>query len=168
MAKRAATRSRAQNKPKAKPVRRTTASGAGRGGPHEDRKSPRTTDALTAPMKGAEGRTVGHVRLDVAKAGSARVKRLIYPAGFKWSVDMKPVTGGDYCMHAHIGFLARGRIRILYADGCRHDFKAPQVVAIDPGHDGWVLGDEPAVLIEIDFERDTVARLGMPAAHQHA
>ena len=157
MAKRAATRSRAQKKPKAKPARRTTA-----------RKSPRTTDALTAPMKGAEGRTVGHVRLDVAKAGGARVKRLIYPAGFKWSVDMKPVTGGDSCMHAHVGFLARGRIRIIYADGCRQDFKAPQVIAIDPGHDGWVLGDEPAVLIEIDFERDTIARLGMPSAHQHA
>ena len=47
-------------------------------------------------------------------------------------------------------------------------FRAPQVVAIEPGHDGWVVGDEPAVLIEFDFEQDTLARLGMPAAHRHA
>jgi hypothetical protein len=48
------------------------------------------------------------------------------------------------------------------------EFKAPQVVAIEPGHDGWVVGKEPVVMIEFDFERDTVSRLGMPDAHRHA
>jgi hypothetical protein len=47
------------------------------------------------------------------------------------------------------------------------EFKAPQVIAIEPGHDGWVVGDEPAVVIEFDFERDTVSRLGMPEMHRH-
>ena len=70
-------------------------------------------------------------------------------------------------MHAHVGFLARGRVHVEYPDGCVHEFVAPQVVSIDPGHDGWVVGDEPAVLIEIDFEKDTLSRLGMPADHQH-
>ena len=42
-----------------------------------------------------------------------------------------------------------------------------QVVAIDPGHDGWVVGNEPVVMIEFDFERDTVRKLGMPASHSH-
>jgi hypothetical protein len=41
-------------------------------------------------------------------------------------------------------------------------------VAIEPGHDGWVVGDEPAVLIEVDFERDTAKRLGMPEVHSHS
>jgi hypothetical protein len=40
-------------------------------------------------------------------------------------------------------------------------------VAIDPGHDGWVVGKEQVVLIEFDFEGDTVSRLGMPAEHGH-
>jgi hypothetical protein len=105
--------------------------------------------------------------MDVVRAGDARVKRVIYPAGFRWSTDMKPVTGTSYCMHAHVGFLARGRIHIEYSDGCRVDFKAPQVVVIDPGHDGWVVGKESAVLIEFDFERDTVKRVGLPDAHRH-
>jgi hypothetical protein len=125
------------------------------------------TDALLAHLKNADRREVGGVQLEVARAGAARVKRMIYPAGFRWSRNMKPIVGTDLCMHAHVGFLARGRIHIEYADGCIVEHTAPQVVAIEPGHDGWVVGREPAVLIEFDFEGDTVERLGMPAQHQH-
>jgi hypothetical protein len=71
-------------------------------------------------------------------------------------------------MHAHVGFLARGRIQGEYRDGCRFDFVAPQALVIEPDHDAWVVGDEPAVLIEIDFERETTARLGLPDTHRHA
>src|SRR5262245_41184029 len=67
-------------------------------------------DPLLDAVKGAERRTVGHVRLDVGRAGAARVKRMVYPRGFRWSVDMKPIVGTDLCMHAHVGFLARGEI----------------------------------------------------------
>ena len=128
----------------------------------------KASDALLAAVKGADRRNIGHVQLDVGRAGTARVKRMIYPAGFRWSVDMKPVVGTDLCMHAHVGFLARGEIHITYADGCVVEYEAPQVVAIDPGHDGWVVGNEPVVLIEFDFEGDTVRRLGMPDVHRHA
>jgi hypothetical protein len=125
------------------------------------------SDPLFATVKGATHRYLGHVRLDVGRAGAARVKRMIYPPGFRWSKDMKQVVGTDLCMHAHAGFLAHGEIHIEYADGCVVEHKAPQIVAIDPGHDGWVVGKEPVVIIEFDFEGDTVQRLGMPEAHQH-
>ena len=125
------------------------------------------TDPLLAPMAGAEHREIGGVLMDVARAGDGRVKRLIYPPGFRWSTHMKPIAGTELCMHAHAGFLARGRIHIQYADGCVLEFSAPQVVVIDPGHEGWVVGDETAVMIEFDFERDTVERLGMSPAHHH-
>jgi hypothetical protein len=128
----------------------------------------RKTDPLMDNVRGAEHRYVGHVRLDVGKAGAARIKRMIYPPGFHWAKDMKPVTGTDLCMHAHVGFLARGEIHIEYADGCIVEHKAPQIVAIDPGHDGWVVGKGPVVLIEFDFAGDTVNRLGMPAEHRHS
>jgi hypothetical protein len=127
----------------------------------------KASDALLATVRGATHRYIGHVRLDVGRAGTARVKRMIYPPGFHWAKDMKPVTGTDLCMHAHVGFLARGEIHIEYADGCVVEHKAPQIVAIEPGHDGWVVGKEPVVLIEFDFEGDTVSRLGMPDAHRH-
>ena len=120
-----------------------------------------------APIKGATAREVGGVRLEVVPAGAARVKRMFYPPGFRWSKAMKSIVGTDRCMHAHAGFLARGEIHIEYADGCVVEYKAPQVVAIEPGHDGWVVGREPVVLIEFDFEGDTVSKLGMPAEHRH-
>ncbi len=119
-------------------------------------------------VKGATRREVGDVVIEVGRAGAARVKRVTYPAGFHWSVDMKPTVGTDLCMHAHVGYLERGEIHIEYADGCVVEFKAPQVVAIDPGHDGWVVGKKPAVLIEFDCERDTISRLGLPTSHRHA
>jgi hypothetical protein len=119
-------------------------------------------------MNGTERRDIGHVELDVARTGAARVKRIVYPPGFHWAKDMKPSIGTDLCMHAHVGFLAKGEIHIEYADGCVVEHKAPQIIAIEPGHDGWVVGKEPVVMIEFDFEGDTVSRLGMPAEHTHS
>ena len=149
---------KAAKKPARKPARRSAARKT------SSRKAP---DALLAPIKGATSREIGGVRLDVAPAGAARVKRMIYPPGFKWSSAMKAIVGTDRCMHAHVGFLARGEIHIEYADGCVVEYKAPQIVAIDPGHDGWVVGKERVILIEFDFEGETVSRLGMPSEHRH-
>ncbi len=131
------------------------------------RRAARRPDLLRAEVKGATRREVGGALIDTGRAGGARVKRVVYPPGFRWSVDMKPAIGSDYCEHAHVGFLAEGEIHIEYPDGCVVEFVAPEVVAIEPGHDGWVVGRRPAVLIEVDFERETVDRLGMPTAHRH-
>ena len=126
-----------------------------------------STDPLFAPMKGAEHREISGVQLDAVRAGRGRVKRMVYPPGFRWSTHMKAIVGTDFCQHAHVGFLVHGQIHIQYADGCILELTAPQVVAIEPGHDGWVEGNEPAVLIEFDFEGETVSRFGMPPAHRH-
>ena len=123
---------------------------------------------MLAPIAGAEHREVGGLELDIARTGGCRVKRIVYPPGFRWSIHMKPVVGTDLCMHAHVGFLARGRISVQYGDGCVRNFAAPQMIAVEPGHDGWVVGEETAVLIEFDFESETARRLGMPASHSHA
>lgn len=112
-------------------------------------------------MKGVETKTVGGVQVDVGRAGSGRIKRVMYQPGFRWSTQMKEKVGTSLCMHAHVGFIARGRIHVEYRDGTIAEFVAPQIVAIEPGHDGWVVGDEPAVLIEVDFEGETAARFGM-------
>jgi len=121
-----------------------------------------SNDPLFAPMPGADTRVVGGVQVDVVPAGSGRIKRVIYQPGFRWSTHMKDKVGTELCMHAHVGFIARGRVAVRYGDGTTAEFVAPQVVAIEPGHDGWVVGDEPAVLIEVDFMNETAARFGMP------
>jgi hypothetical protein len=123
------------------------------------------TSSLLGPMKGATHREVGGVHIDVVPTGNARVKRIVYPVGFRWSKNLKDIVGTPLCMHAHVGFLASGQINIQYADGAMEAFVAPQAVAIAPGHDGWVVGDEPAILIEFDFEGETVERMGLASRH---
>jgi hypothetical protein len=154
----------AKKKTAQRPIKKTAAAATRR---RKGAPSRKITAVGLAPAKGAEVREVGNVRLEVGRAGEARVKRMVYPPGFRWSVDMKPIVGTALCMHAHVGFLVSGEIHIEYADGCVVEHKAPQIVAIEPGHDGWVVGREPVVLIEFDFERDTVRRLGMPESHKH-
>ena len=80
---------------------------------------------------------------------------------------MRPIVGGDSCSHAHVGFLARGQVHIGYADGCTREFEARQVMAIEPGHDGWVVGSRPAIVIEFNSEGQTAERLGMCEMHHH-
>ena len=123
-------------------------------------------DALTAPVKGATKRDIGHVHGSRPRGrGPGEAHDL--PAGI--SLGRGHETERRHrALHARPRrFLARGYIHIEYADGCIVEHKAPQIVAIDLGHDGWVVGKEPVILIEFDFEGDTVGRLGMPAAHRH-
>jgi hypothetical protein len=124
-------------------------------------------DPLVAPIEGAESREAGGVQVDVVPAGNGRVKRAIYPPGFRWSERMRPVVGTELCMHAHVGFLAQGAIAGRYADGCEFAYAAPAVVVLEPGHDAWVEGDEAAVLIQFDAAGDTAERFGLPPEHRH-
>lgn len=126
------------------------------------------SDPLMAPMPGAESRTVGGVQVDVVRTGAGRVKRMIYPPGFRWSKDLKPMIGTDWCQHAHVGFIAHGRVRVAFADGHVEEFAAPQAYTMRPGHDGWVVGDEPAVVIEVDFEGQTAEKFGLDGAGRRA
>ena len=126
-----------------------------------------STDPRHPPIAGAVHRTVGGVHEDVVEAGDARIKRVVYPPGYRWSTHIGPTVGTPLCMHAHVGFLVQGEMRVEYPDGCTASFVAPQPVIVEPGHDACVLGDETAVFVQVDFERDTIARFNVPASHSH-
>jgi hypothetical protein len=123
--------------------------------------------SLEQPLEGARRSEVGGLVVDEVEAGRGRVKRVIYPPGWRWNTYMAPVTGGDLCMHAHVGFLVQGRMVVEYADGCRETYEAPAAVVVPPGHDGWVEGDEAAVLVQFDCGPETVDVLGLPGEHRH-
>jgi hypothetical protein len=122
---------------------------------------------LDDPLEGATRSEVGGLVVDEVTAGEGRIKRVIYPPGWRWSQQMRPVTGGEHCMHAHVGFLVQGSMVVEYADGCHEHYRAPAAVVVAPGHDGWVDGDEAAILIQYDLGANTVSRLGLPPAHRH-
>jgi len=129
-----------------------------------DERTPR----LLAPIGVGTHREVGGVAEDIFRAGDAHIKRVVYPAGYRWSENLKPLVGTDLCMHAHVGFLAEGHMRVEYADGCEIDLVAPTPLVIHPGHDAAVVGDDTAVFIQFDFDNDTVERINLPLEHEHA
>jgi hypothetical protein len=125
-------------------------------------------EILRAPIPGSEHQKLGNLEVDVAPAGRGRIKRLVYPPGFRWSTHIKPLVKTERCMHAHVGYLAQGRIGGQYGDGCRFELVAPQVVVIEGDHDAWVEGDEHAVLIQFDAVQDTAKMFGLADRHSHA
>ena len=112
-------------------------------------------------------REAGGVVMESGRAGDARISRVEYPVGYRWSTHLKPLVGGRLCMHAHVGYMVSGRMAIEYADGCQEEFAAPTTVVVLPEHDAWVVGDEPAVFVQVDFEGDTARRFGLPERHEH-
>lgn len=125
------------------------------------------SEGTASPVDGATHVTFGPVEIDVGEVGDARIKRMVYPAGMRWSVDLQPLAGTERCEHAHAGFLAEGALAFEFADGCTREYTAPAIVEVEPGHDAWVVGEQPAVLIEVDFETTTIPRLGLPDGHRH-
>jgi hypothetical protein len=119
------------------------------------------------PIKNARHHEVGGVTIEAVAAANGQIKRLVYPPGFRWSIDMKPLVGTELCMHGHVGLLSSGRVRGHYRDGCAFEFTAPEVVVLEPGHDAWVVGREPAVLIQFDAAGETAQRFGLPPEHRH-
>ena len=119
------------------------------------------------PVTGARHVTFGPVEIDVGEVGDARIKRMVYPPGMRWSTDLQPLVGTARCEHAHAGFLIEGALHFEFEDGCVLEFAAPAIVEVAPGHDAWVVGEEPAVLFEVDFAATTIPRLGLREAHVH-
>ena len=101
-------------------------------------------DSLTAPIAGAERKTVGGVVHDIVRVGNGRICRTIYYPGFTWEGNMHQAVKADLCMHAHVGFLARGRLEAHFPDGCRREYVAPAVVFLEPRAMGrWLASDGP-------------------------
>ena len=128
------------------------------------------SDATEHPVPAsgeAVRRSVGGVDEEIFNAGDAHIKRIVYPPGYRWSTNLKPIVGTELCMHDHVGYLAEGHMRIEYPDGCVIDLVAPQAVVIHPGHDAAVIGDETAVLIQFDFDGETASRIGLGPEHDH-
>jgi len=131
-------------------------------------KIPRPAGAGLRAIKGARHHEMAGVKIDSVAAANGQVKRVVYPPGFRWSTHMKPLIGTELCMHGHVGFLTSGKVQGQYADGCTFEFAAPQVMVVEPGHDAWVVGREPAVLIQFDAAAETAQRFGLPTEHRHA
>jgi class 3 adenylate cyclase len=89
-------------------------------------------------------------RIDVVELDDLVVGRMSYEPGWRWSVDIKPIAGTDTCQYHHVGVTLSGRLRVEMPDGTELEIGPGDVFEIPPGHDAWVVGDEPWV--SVDFE----------------
>jgi len=82
--------------------------------------------------------------------GDGQIARCTFQPGWKWSDCVKPVVGTDTCQAEHIGYQISGRIMVEHTDGTKGEILPGEVYRIAPGHNAWVLGDEPAVVLEFE------------------
>jgi hypothetical protein len=97
-----------------------------------------------------EVRTPPQARVDVVDIGGAKVARFTLQPGWRWSTSVKPIAGTDACQFRHVGAAISGRMRAVDADGGEVEIGAGDAYVIQPGHDAWVVGDEPFVAHEFE------------------
>lgn len=95
-----------------------------------------------------EVRPFSHGRAELVRFGDREIGRFMLDPGWRWSQDVKPIVGTDLCEASHFNYIVSGTIRIEMADGTSFDAKAGDVATIPPGHDAWVVGDEPVVAVD--------------------
>lgn len=95
-----------------------------------------------------ETRTPPSSLIEIVHVGSGEVGRFTFQPGWRWSECVKPVVGTDSCQAEHLGYVAAGRLGVTHDDGSAAELEAGEAYHIAPGHDAWVIGDEPFVGIE--------------------
>ena len=101
-----------------------------------------------------EVRTFDKGKLELIKVGGALIGRATLQPGWKWSESVKPIAKTKSCEAPHFQYHASGTIRIRMDDGTERDVKAGEVSLIPTGHDAWVVGNEPVVLIDFQGMAD--------------
>ena len=97
-----------------------------------------------------EQRTPDKTTVDVVDLDGVKVARTTFQPGWRWSECVKPVAGTDSCQVHHVGAIVSGRIHVVPEDGAEADLGPGDAYVIEPGHDAWVVGDEPCVGYEFD------------------
>ena len=87
-------------------------------------------------------------KLELLKMEGGTVGRLILQPGWRWSQHVKPLAKTDWCEAPHFQYHVSGRLHILMSDGTEFDAGPGDVTCLPAGHDAWVVGNEPVVLID--------------------
>ena len=88
----------------------------------------------------------GH--LELVKIGGVIVGRARLEPGWRWSESVKPIVNTDSCEAAHFQYHLSGVLRVRMDDGTEFECRAGDVSLIPPGHDAWVVGDEPVEIVD--------------------
>jgi quercetin dioxygenase-like cupin family protein len=92
-----------------------------------------------------ETKTFEKGKFELINLGGMQIGRATYEPGWRWSVHVGKVSGLRECQTEHVGMVVSGRAMVAMSDGTKFEIRAGDLFHILPGHDSWVLGDEPYV-----------------------
>jgi quercetin dioxygenase-like cupin family protein len=95
-----------------------------------------------------EMRTFSHGKVELIHIGAGTIGRLTLEPGWRWSTDVKPLAHTEWCEVSHFQYQVSGRLHVLMSDGTELDLTPGDVAVLPAGHDAWVVGDEPVVLVD--------------------
>lgn len=100
-------------------------------------------------------------RLELINIGGATIGRAIFEPGWRWATSVQPLVQTKSCEAPHFQYHVSGTLRILMDDGSEFDCRPGDVSLLPSGHDAWVVGNEPAVVVDfqgmLDYARGHAA-----------
>jgi hypothetical protein len=87
-------------------------------------------------------------RVEILEIGEGQVGRIVAEPGWRWSNDVKPIAGTHSCEAPHFQYHVSGRLAIRMDDGTELIAGPGDITSLPSGHDAWVVGDEPVVVID--------------------
>ena len=105
------------------------------------RKSLNAPDEVR-PFEGDSG------QLELVNTKGGAVGRATFKPGWRWSEHVKPIAKTDSCQAAHLGYFVSGRMNVVMDDGEEMEYGPGDFGLIPPGHDAWIVGNEPCVVID--------------------
>lgn len=87
-------------------------------------------------------------KVELINIGGGTVGRLTLEPGWRWSKHVKPIAKTDWCEAPHFQYQVSGRLHVLMVDGSEFETGPGEVTSLPSGHDAWVVGDAPVVLVD--------------------
>src|SRR6266478_2554850 len=137
-------------------LRRSPGTGGARGlAPNQDlAREPESARHLHAPRdhSGSFLPRAGHLdkgQVELITLGGVTFGRATLQPGWSWSTCVKPIVNTESCQAPHLQYHVSGRLRVRMDDGSEDEFGPGEVSLLPPGHDAWVIGNEPVVVIDV-------------------
>src|SRR5690348_14690482 len=89
-----------------------------------------------------------HGSMAVVQLGETTAGKGTFEPGWRWSNDVKPIAGTDSCEAPHFQYHVSGRLAVRMDDGTEFVAEPGDITSLPSGHDAWVVGDEPAVVVD--------------------
>ncbi len=105
-----------------------------------------------------EKRTFEKGQVELVTIGGVTFGRATFQPGWKWSTHVKPIAKTESCEAPHLQYHISGRIHVVMDDGSEAEYGPGDVSLIPPGHDAWVIGNDPVVVIDISGMIDYAKR----------